>query len=979
MLQFGVQVLRANSSGSAFELDVSWLERHWALAASLVVLVSILALSVASRRWLRESQEPFRYTCSVEEFEVVPPLPHPSFEVGSYLRYDLIERMNDRIARLSFVDDDGGSAGDADVGSRIHISGQLLVRESSSGQWLVEATPRIRMGPASSPGRLGHPVKFKLGTVGGPASASGQAPPAVRTLTPKEYEKVLERIYFSIASELYKQIRQDVEAKIRLLPTARLRAIAYLHEAEDYLRSNTLDAYEEAQSLFQASLDLFSPEQRGADRPALIHWIRAARIRLSRLGHRVRQAGSRFLPQLGMGEILTARAEIGYAISLIDRRVLAGLSGHRMNAIFSARPAVERALHRLSKTSGRTNGSSLARFEAWVTKALAAHYLGCVAETEEALQNARAVDPARAETDARFLFAAGLSEVRPRWALPFLRRAVEYDPRLEIAQFELAMKTEYVWRMRPMLEGGVAESIVATEYEDVLRVNPGNIRAWANLGYVYWLLGSDRRAQAEEAYWRGREYKEIRKTTQVAELDHGLARLYAEAGDFNSAYFHYLRAVSGRLALGLDHASETSAQFYFFDFIGPSMLRRFDAFLETVQRHAADETRLDAQGVTERVRLAVVGFALNDSGEAYRDFFSRSGERDKLITARKRFEAARECNPYAVMPLFNLYLLESHEITRGTLDISSGGGPARARLAKLRDAHREVNQIVKAVSNLERGWPEAECARMLACARVVERVEREVLRLRAIDGTGAGRRWIVMQGGPAPALPESSDLKALENELIDWAQEAAKEIERDVSTLRRLAPHEWLWAGEDFNWDSLSGAPVKDGRWEQEVDDLHVRALFSWAAAQMVPGSRDLLDRRRRERKRIERLLVHIRETFWPRNFLLLRLCGYINDEVVGPSDLKDVIRSWLDEDPAAHWALDIVWNEKWRDEDLFSRDEKRRFLDQAKAAQDVLPSVRRWIEEREAELDGADLALEPEEPEPREVDVRNDRSSLYP
>ena len=930
--------LQLPGAGAIFKLDVEWIQRHSMLVSSLALLALIFVLFIAFRVWLRESQEPFRYTCSVAEFEVVPPVPNSSFEIGSYLRYDLTERMNQRIARLSFLADDAIRAEARDGRSHIHVSGQLLVRPNARGEWMVEATPRIRMGSETSPERLGHPVKFKLGTV---SPTAGKVKRYVtvngseRTLVPAEYEKVLERIYFSISSELYKQIRLDVETKIRLLPTRRFRAIAYLHEAEDYLQSNTLDAYEEARSLFDASLDLFDPRQRRAHRPLYFHWFRALSIGWSIAGHTVRQIISRAFPRFGKDEILTARAEVGFAISVVDRRVLAGLSGHRMNAIFPARPAVERALVRLARTSPRTLGSTDVRFRALVTKALTAHYLGDVSSTEAALQQARAVDPGRTETDARFLFAAGLHEVRPRWALPYLRRAVEQDPRLEIAQFEFALKMEYAWRMRSGLEHGIAESIVVTEYEDVLKINPGNIRAWANLGYVYWLLGPDHHAQAEEAYWRGREYKEMRRTTQVAELDHGLARLYAEAGDFSAAFFHCLRAVSGRLSLGLDHGSETSAQFYFFDFIGPAMLHRFDNFLETVEEHAKNAALLEKQGITERVRDAVVSFALNDCGEAYRDYYSRAGVAQDLDTARKSFDRAISCNPQAVMPRFNKYLLESHEITRGTLDTSSSEAAARGLLT-LTEAHRGVRGLVRQVSHLEHGWADAECARMLGCARVVERVRREVHLLRASGGE-----------------EDRPYLHGLETSLIALAKTAAAEIEGDVSDLRRLAPHEWLWDKDDFNWSSLRSQYVKDGRWEREVDDLHVRALFAWAAAHMVPESGHTLDPGWLQRRRNEKLLTHLRDTYWAGDFLLLRLCGHMRESPVDPSELKDVIQTWLKEDPSAWWSLETALTEKWREDDLFSKTEKCGFLAEAKTAPDASPSLLRWIEGREAELGG--------------------------
>src|SRR5207247_11043048 len=79
------------------------------------------------------------------------------------------------------------------------------------------------------------------------------------TLAPETYEKLLERLYFSIASHLYGQIRVDVGRKIDLLPKRFFRASAYFHEAGDYARSNTLDAYEQARELYAEVIRLYDP------------------------------------------------------------------------------------------------------------------------------------------------------------------------------------------------------------------------------------------------------------------------------------------------------------------------------------------------------------------------------------------------------------------------------------------------------------------------------------------------------------------------------------------------------------------------------------------------------------------------------------------------------------------------------------------------------------------------------------------------
>ena len=73
------------------------------------------------------------------------------------------------------------------------------------------------------------------------------------------YDQTLERLYFSVATQIYKQLRLDVARKISRLPTQYLRATAYFHEAEDYARSNTLDAFDDASKLYTRSPPFASP------------------------------------------------------------------------------------------------------------------------------------------------------------------------------------------------------------------------------------------------------------------------------------------------------------------------------------------------------------------------------------------------------------------------------------------------------------------------------------------------------------------------------------------------------------------------------------------------------------------------------------------------------------------------------------------------------------------------------------------------
>ena len=339
------------------------------------------------------------------------------------------------------------------------------------------------------------------------------------------------------------------------------------------------------------------------------------------------------------------------------------------------------------------------------------------------LQTAKELDLRRAEIDAAYLLVAGDLEPRVLQSIELYRRAVEVKPDFEAAQFSLAQEIETLWRTRPQLETTVADMAFA-EYERVIRLNPGNIAAWANLGYMHWLLGDN--ASAARAFRRARDYKEVKRETFVSEMDYGLARIAAEEGNFAEAYTCYINAVSAQLAQGVsDNDASTT---YYFSSLTEALLSRFEEYENNATRHWRNPGADEVTKTTERVRDSVFGFVLNDCAEAHFNYYMRSGDPDHLTEAEKRLRfAADELQSRYVMVL-DLY---PHRLGQFLPGISSD----------------ECDALVRKVSELAPTWPDAtfvlvrhEIERMREAKNSADQRSVSPVRRRARTPRTCGRR-----------------------------------------------------------------------------------------------------------------------------------------------------------------------------------------------------------------------------------------------
>jgi hypothetical protein len=420
-----------------------WLAEHLHIPPTLLFFLPLFIIVPAgvvfawSRYWLKESQEPFRYTFSIGEFKPVRPeagdkeepswLPHDLKEKLLLLSHDLAHRLIQRVGRLRFRDESNQRVGKTSGSkpqagsayeshrdesnqragktngskpqacsayeSHIHVRGFYVIRRDRAGDWSIEVMPRVRIGSPDASESLAHPVVYKLGADAFSDLKTKEAHPNI--LDKRNYERILERLYFSAATEIYQQIRRDVEGKIDLLPSAYFRAVALFHEAEDYAKSNTLDAYREAGKLYWRAAELFDPcLKRLPDsrwRRFVIRTIWRPHVRTLQWAKAV---GAHLWLRFARVQLMCARAEIGYANMLLYRRILGPLSGERLSPVFEPRPIAENALARLERLPPDAPSKRESLFDAYVTTASAFDAVGSKTQAHKLLEKCSATQPA---------------------------------------------------------------------------------------------------------------------------------------------------------------------------------------------------------------------------------------------------------------------------------------------------------------------------------------------------------------------------------------------------------------------------------------------------------------------------------------------------------------------------------------------------------------------------------------------------------
>ena len=947
VLQVAVAALDSSWFAALSSGNLTTLLQQWYLTLPLVLGIGFFVLYRWSRFWLKESEQPFRYTCSIEDFTLVGD--EPAEPKLKWLAHDLARRMNERIGRLRFAEESKAEIGEAS--SHINVRGHYILRKNAEGQDVVEVLTRVRIGGSARPETLGRFVPFVLQpqpSADGPRvrkAAAGKNAPVARVnpdadketkaarskMSVEEYQLLLERVYFSGASEIYRQIREDVTNKIDLLPTRRFKAVALFHEAEDYARSGTLDAYEPAGKLYQQCAWMLHPGLKPLpEAPLRRRFVRSLRECHYWLA-RMRCRAAKLRPAWVRNDVLCARAQLGYATMLLQRRTIAAASGLGANAVFEAPPVAREAIRVLKAMPEDAPGRREALYRGNVVLAWASAELGDHSEAKKRLQVARGLDPGRAENDAYCQVVDGLLEAQPMQRIERLRKALELEPEFEMAAYLLALAKEDQWRGRPGLERRSAEEVIEL-YKQVVTANPGLIGAWANSGYPCWLLATDedprrdykearrreRRADylelAKRYFSSGRQFKEIKQQTFVAELDYGLARIAAEQGDFDAAHRHCAEIASSMFSEGMDFTD------YYFSLIGPAMVQRFERYRQRATK--ACEKQLRKRPSEERVCKTVLAFVLNDCGQAYMTYYWRMGERRYLQKSRQAFEGAIELDSAFPAPYRNLAKLissdqpeEANQYLERCLELSPNWPFAIVEMAAfqgqlVRDFDKRAQALEEGAKEAQKNAERAERQAQNKSAKADE-LKRQILR-------EAGSREL--EAEVEKAVREASDsederMNARGQEWTKWEaavalrDKAARSEDAAREHAQKLLPHSWLRVGPDgqqtidLQRAIRRGELKKDQRWEREFSDWNAVALHTYAEALVMrPGS---TGGGQPSGKRSD-LLAFAREHFWPARVdsLLALRHAHAKLESEDAKNLRMQIEHWIAADPVNYSAL---------------------------------------------------------------------------
>jgi hypothetical protein len=688
----------------------------WFLPLCMVFVAAIVwVLATYTGFLFKQSKEPFRYTFSINKFSVAS-TPGDRFKVDQIdqlklLRYDLTERLNRRVRRFSLYEtpNKGGTAQSTNgirAASHFHIDGDYAIREDETDGWILHVWPRVRIGPDGNPFTLAYPVRLPIEDGGHSAENKKGA-----TLDLDEYERLVERVYSSVATEIYKQIEIDLRDKMTLFPTNSLRALARYIEAEDFETSNTIDAYDRALEMYRSSLDELEASR----------WHGWMKLWGRRWGWLV----SREFTGIRARMEAEAKTKLGYSRCLIYRRLVSEMAGRERNPIFETRPKLKEARKLLQRCYSsfipnqelrlppphETNDDSIENTHDWCVKialardavlrplqrkqryqqvrdelceafAVAGLAHSQLADSTNArrfldLADALAVNTSSNRVAPIILLAKAELEPSLLQRVSYLNQASELNPDSEIVLYRLARYSDFLARDNDEITRERVDHL-NSNYEAVLKVNPANIASLIGQGYLLWLV--DDLDQARKRLKAGIELQKIVTQTFVGDLKYCLARVEVERvarrlarssrpdkrfpktiPSLNQAVFDYEEATVADPSVAEGYVdAQSKSKNACYERVNHQILARYRLFACRTERICTVARKWNTSLRNGQIENTLLSYALNDYGNACLTYYSRfevsTGKDALLRKARWLFEQSTQLGPANLMVEYNSFL-----------------------------------------------------------------------------------------------------------------------------------------------------------------------------------------------------------------------------------------------------------------------------------------------------------------------------------
>ncbi len=967
---------------SAIQVVVYTLDSDWwcaiksfdfkTLTPELWISISLLLVTVLSflswgwfKFWIKESKKPFRYTCSIGEFSPVSDSADISPLYKKFMEWvpkDIARLLNERIQRLYFVDENYESE-NSEVEkkleglpnrSHIHIGGEYIIRprevRDQMENYEIIVMPKIKLGGLKQPSRLALTIYYNLDIL----------EQEISNQEVEKYKRLLEQIYYSVATEIYNQIRKDVESKISYLGTRYLKGLAYYYEAKDYAKSNTFASYEKAGELYLKAikeLDPFNPFWKDI-KYSKLNWVANYCLHATQYVKRSLKKPLSIISSKITNRYLTlANAHIGYSNMILFQYNLAAIHGRKNVNIYPTPRHAEEAQTALSTLLFRTEAKRKVLFKMHCTNALIAGCFGDSKLAESELYEAERLRPIESANDLLFLFGNSLTN-ESKIADP-LGQLFELEPRFEAGIFRKAIEREYSWRQGQNPLSNVEEALMVIKlYQKCLDINPANIAALANIGYIYWLLDIKSRGInhiAKKFFEKAEKFKDVIPEIDLTDIQNGLIRIYAENGEFEKAYHCFVKAEDGRRIHQMSHSISYAP--YYFEFIGRDLIDRFKRYKKNALSKRKESTKNSKEAIS-----IVSSFVLKEYGEAFHHLYNRTGVKDYQIEAKRAYRESIELNGNYAEPFYYLSLLEDNNEERirilenECLRIEPNWFDAKVELYKLtgdklltdfeestkketkkiEDLKEEINRIGKQEEQPRTAYTGFDAGDILS-----KDFESSVLKK---NGNKKGKQLTVLENEQKIRLEKS--LKKLEKERdANIEKNFEDDIKNFAAKIKEYLPHEWLKIEEEgygvtqrlFRF--LSASKIESiGLWEKEFNPNQALVFFVWNKI-----------RRKRtkyykseERREIDSNLKIIRQKFYWNSFELLRLQLEYTSEPAKISkiqdSLKSIIGNWLHHD-FAWWAATWIGNQ----DAAFNLDQRIELLEKNLNRNPEPAEIHRW------------------------------------